>query len=825
MEEKDKTNTAAFSYGSDGGLDETQSEERPKSMGLNAAEGQMGMDGDIEGEEPDLLEFPEDADEARHVDDLEEGLDGDETVPLFANRANRELNKEVKKHEETAEKVTEAVEETSRRVEILKEHLKNVEQELHHTQQLLEAKEAESRTEEHMKELSKRESGRLRLDIEKLAAQEEEVLSEISSVKNDIFKGNEKLEELKLHMNYDQEELEQWTLAVQQQDDDSQAYQKYSKKDEGKLRELTQTIEKLTGERLEKERELAEEVTNTQAKQIELDKTAEEFRELHKERKTLLRQWQESLKTLQRRDESIRKAGEEFDECKKALVETEKVLSVEKQRLDSIIHDNAEVDAQISNANRQLQKQRDELTKGKEEVTSFRSEVELLKSRLLQTSQAVQKERVAVKAAKVNIKEEKSKLSSENDRFHVAREKLAERKADNSSAEERAIAAEKQLVELEQSSKELIKVNEQLKTQQFKESQELFEFQKRKDNFKADISGGHATSTNLTYQLHKLDAQSLHQQELLYTAQFKIQQSERRLSRARGVRSEEEKIILNERIEKCKAELEAARTQNKMLTSQARKLEEETRAGKRENARVETAYAVLTERIGELSLECKSAENLLESCLARKEEKLVNNDQKRLSVKKLRDEVHAKAEELFSLENTKAQLELSMQERRQEVRAHAETQRVKLKIAEEERHKTALESKERSMRVDKLKLKYATVCKNDMVGEGGEERSQAYVVIANAQKNEELQREMDELDASIAQKKSTLKALSAALQDVNQRNSDLRLSFQRVDHKSKEFQRLLRQEREKQAVSDTLFRKRRELKRLERDAAEQQQNS
>ena len=225
-------------------------------------------------------------------------------------------------------------------------------------------------------------------------------------------------------------------------------------------------------------------------------------------------------------------------------------------------------------------------------------------------------------------------------------------------------------------------------------------------------------------------------------------------------------------------------------------------------------------RIEELSLHCKSAESLLESRQAEKEAKLVSNDQKRLSVKKLRDEVHGKAEELFNLENTKAQLELSMQERRQEVRAHAETQRVKLKIAEELRHKSALESKERSMRVDKLKLKYATVCKDDMVGDGGEERSQAYVVIANAQKNEELQREMDELEASLLQKKKTLKALAAALQDVNERNKEFRASFHRVDHKSKEFQRLLRQEREKQAVSDTLFRKKRELKRLERDAAE-----
>ena len=39
----------------------------------------------------------------------------------------------------------------------------------------LEAKQAESKTEEHMKELSKRESGRLALDIDKLELQEQEL--------------------------------------------------------------------------------------------------------------------------------------------------------------------------------------------------------------------------------------------------------------------------------------------------------------------------------------------------------------------------------------------------------------------------------------------------------------------------------------------------------------------------------------------------------------------------------------------------------------------------------------------------------------------------
>ena len=50
---------------------------------------------------------------------------------------------------------------------------------------------------------------------------------------------------------------------------------------------MTLQIEKLTVEVARKANELEQEVTETQAAQIELDKTAEEFKRLHQERHEL----------------------------------------------------------------------------------------------------------------------------------------------------------------------------------------------------------------------------------------------------------------------------------------------------------------------------------------------------------------------------------------------------------------------------------------------------------------------------------------------------------------------------------------------------------
>ena len=75
-----------------------------------------------------------------------------------------------------------------------------------------------------------------------------------------------------------------------------------------------------------------------------------------------------------------------------------------------------------------------------------------------------------------------------------------------------------------------------------------------------------------------------------------------------------------------------------------------------------------------------------------------------------------------------------------------EVQRAQLKLAEEERHKIAMDLKDRLQAIDKLKAKY-DVLAGRMRGssEDGEERSQAYFIIQAAQKREELQREGDEL--------------------------------------------------------------------------------
>lgn len=72
--------------------------------------------------------------------------------------------------------------------------------------------------------------------------------------------------------------MDQWALAAKQKEEDNLTLERYKRADEMKIKELSLQLEKLTVEKNKKETELEKEVTQTQALQIEIDKTAAEFK-------------------------------------------------------------------------------------------------------------------------------------------------------------------------------------------------------------------------------------------------------------------------------------------------------------------------------------------------------------------------------------------------------------------------------------------------------------------------------------------------------------------------------------------------------------------
>jgi hypothetical protein len=110
--------------------------------------------------------------------------------------------------------------------------------------------------------------------------------------------------------------------------------------------------------------------------------------------------------------------------------------------------------------------------------------------------------------------------------------------------------------------------------------------------------------------------------------------------------------------------------------------------------------------VPQVELENSSCELQLKQLVQEKEENMVQNDVMRLVVKRLRDTLNSKADEVFNLENRRQQLKLSMEERKEEIGVHTEVRRAQIRAALDEKHKNSVELGQRRGVVDKLKSKY-----------------------------------------------------------------------------------------------------------------------
>ena len=749
-------------------------------FGRNAADeldDQSALDGNSGGS---FMEAPESFVNASGVDT--EGVQ--DFLPPFANRENIELSKEIRSKELTLDDTERKLNENAERVKIMSDHNRNVQEEISFVANRLEAKQKEVETEAHLRQLSQREIGRYEADKKKLEAQQADLREKLVSVQRQVWEGNEKMDQFKLLMNWNQEELEQWALASKQKEEDAHAISKYIREDEGRINSLRLELEKMTKKVGEKEQELEDEVTETRARQIMLDKTAQDFRELHEERQALLKQFEDAADAITKRDAAIREASELYA-TRKAELRTRQTHLDEKARfLEAETQNNKELGTQIAAQERSLARQRQDLAAAGASVQEMADEVDVLKNTLGKAAndlmncmnantdarEGIEVKRRRLEAAQLRLEGTEARLKGADDHLGNIQSKMEDLE-ELHREEENALGR-------------ITKEVNELKERTYKASQDLFKGRERERDLIAEIAGTQSQIKNMSLKVAQLDAQVQKQQQLLYTAEFQIQQLERKVARASGERSDEEKRALNARIDALNVELEVKTAEHSMLSGQVKKANDELRTAQRVHASSRRESLSLNNKMSELQLESENAGRSFKSKVKEREDTQVGHDLLRLEVKKLRDVLTMRSDEVFSLENRKFQLEQSMEERKQEVLVYQEKLRATVKSLNDDIHRCSLELNERSQKLQRLANKYDILVgrvrgnNEDGSGDGMDDgKSQTYYMIKAAQEREELQREGDTLDSNIRRAEKEVRALEATLAKVNLNNTSYRGSF------------------------------------------------
>ncbi|CAD8101608.1 unnamed protein product [Paramecium primaurelia] len=750
----------------------------------------------------------------------------DDDFPEYANEANKELNEKIKLKRGIIRDINSKIEEKSDKLKVLSEHLKNIQQELLHTQALIDTKNKEIETEDHLKQITERQIGRLQNEMTKQQKIMIEQQERLNDVQNSIYRGNERLDKYKIEMNWNQEELEQWVLAARQKEEDSLTMEKYKRGDEAKIKELNLQIEKLTVEVSRRQNELDREITETQTAQIELDKTAEEFRRQHDERHKLFQQWQEVTDNIARRDQAIRDESERYADIKAQIKANQQDLENRKSQLMNEKQENKSVEVQNQQLERTIIQQRQSNKDIELAIDNLKADVEIQKNQLsaFATDLSNKRNRLAQMSQELLIK--KQRLNNAQKKYASEKQKLKLEDIQHQEFEKQRSMASDRYKNLE---KQRIDLDKEIKLQKevlFKATQDLFKLRENEANLYGEIQANVSACRNYQAHINKLIQEFQRQQELLYNAEYQIQLMERRVARAKGERTLEEKKDLENEIKEIEEKVNLQKKEYKTLLQSLKRLDDDLRGTDRQLTGTKASQNKLKQTIDELTLENDMTYQDLSKIVKSKEEVLVQHDFMKLEIQKIQKVVTTAVDKVFNLENRKYQLEMAMQEREQEIQVHKDVLVAEHKAAEEERHKIAVELAERQNRVKNLRIKYESLVQKNKSSNGEqdtqniEEHSQAYYIIKASQEREELQRKGDELNAEIIKRDQELKALDNTLSHLKNRNSKYRDSFLNKGISQKEVSHRDGLEEQCRAASENLFKKKKELQRLQQEIDE-----
>ena len=267
----------------------------------------------VEGEEKDVEESP--VIESLHSIDLFENTFGlnhaedsfvlDDELPPFADEECREISRQIRLMEKKLEVFDKEANDHSERVVLMKDHLKNVKQEIFYTNGVVAAKKKEVDTEIHLAALAEREKIAVNKDIKAAKDSIQEYQDSIKKLQREKYIANDELDKFKLSLNWKQEELEQWATAAAKRESDNLALEKFRRADEVKIKELTLKLENVNKALVLRRAQVENERTDVQSKELEIQRMTSSFKNNHDERRKLISQWQTTVEAMRERDSEI----------------------------------------------------------------------------------------------------------------------------------------------------------------------------------------------------------------------------------------------------------------------------------------------------------------------------------------------------------------------------------------------------------------------------------------------------------------------------------------------------------------------------------------
>lgn len=286
-------------------------------------------------------------------------------------------------------------------------------------------------------------------------------------------------------------------------------------------------------------------------------------------------------------------------------------------------------------------------------------------------------------------------------------------------------------------------------------------------NYSVLVNSAQVTLKNQNVRSQKLEVDLVQQNEVLYNHSFAIQVLSRKLSRALGQRTSDERGIIQERLKSLNDEF----TQKKNLYDN---LVVQLRISKEQSMRISRLYDSLAEKntkvrhqLSEMDLLQANSKKQFVVTIDRKDGLLVDESIMRLEYRKMKSFLNTRTDEVLSLEIRHMHLQLSLEERSKQLEIERDVLRCLLKIQIAERQKLSMILREYAAKVSNLQSRYQVFSGLDNIQEGEVESMQAGALIQVTIRKEELR----SLNESLVRQLAKMQCETAALEET------LRLTF------------------------------------------------
>jgi len=708
-------------------------------------------------------------------------------LPPFANAENVALDSSLQLKEARLAALATRIADLNERKERMDKHYRQIGSDAKGTQALLEVKKGEVEREMQRREVEEREKGRIDEMKEQAKKSLTELESQSTNLQQAIYKTTNQIDTLRKNLNMTQNELKAFTELSNEKQSDTLALLTYNAEDEAKIRGLRLQTERLQAELIKKDNMLEKEGTEISVTWMEVERATKELAKQNVDREALVAQWESTLARTQDRDKQIELHQAELDKVQALLDTRQSQVEAEQTQLDQQMSSNEELDEKLNLLDRELGTMRNDYKEKQISFAEFKDEVNVTKGTLSKLSTELQSTKKSISDLSNEKENKAARLEEEKVNLARAREMIGDLKKEVGSLEEQMNQYQAILVEQAQKDKVLTKRLKGQKEIEFRVKQENHRLISDEANLTAEIKGARVSLKSLQAQVAKLEDESLKQQELVYHQDFAIQQLERKIRRAQGERSDEEKETLEARISELTSELEQLTKKWNMLTGQVKRSGEEVKTARRKMDAVEADRKAVMVTIGELKLYNDSSAHQLAIKVKEKEELMVDENILRLELRRLRSALEHRADTVLSLESKQLTLSLSLESRSNEIIAHRDVLMLQLKQAQEDRSRSNGTLREKKVKVEQLKRRYEVLATWE-ANDDGEERSEAWFVIQSAQKKEELTREGDQLDTKIKRAEQEIRALENTLGMMNDRNEEFRQSVLQSELEPREVQ-------------------------------------